>query len=49
MLSLETSGYNYSKRRCERIVNWFISKHLPKHKLEIVIHHRGMMRDGVWG
>lgn len=49
MLSLETSGYNYSKRRCERIVNWFVSKHLPRHKLEIVVHHRGMMRDGVWG
>lgn len=49
MLSLETSGYNYSKRRCERIVNWFISKHLPRHKLEIVVHHRGMARDGVWG
>jgi hypothetical protein len=49
MLSIETSGYNYSKKRCERIVNWFISKHLPKHKLEIVVHHRGMMRDGVWG
>jgi hypothetical protein len=49
MLSTETSGYNYSKKRCERIVNWFISKHLPKHKLEIVVHHRGMLRDGVWG
>ena len=49
MLSLNMSGYNYSKRRCEKVVNWFISKHLPKHKLEIVVHHRGMARDGVWG
>lgn len=49
MLSLETSGYNYSKRRCQKIVNWFISKHLPKHKLEIVVHHRGLLREGVWG
>lgn len=49
MLSTETSGYNYSKKRCQRIVNWFISKNLPKHKLEIVVHHRGMLRDGVWG
>jgi hypothetical protein len=49
MLSLEISGYNYSKRRCERIINWFIQKHLPRHKLEIVVHHRGMYRDGVYG
>ena len=49
MLTLYTSGYNYSKRRCERIVNWFISKHLPKHKLEISINHRGLYREGVYG
>lgn len=49
MLCLETSGYNYSKRRCERIVNWFVQKHLPRHKLDIVVHHRGMLRDGAYG
>ncbi len=49
MLTSYTSGYNYSKRRCERIVNWFISKHLPKHKLEITVNHRGMLRDEVYG
>jgi hypothetical protein len=49
MLSLETSGYNYSKRRCQKVVNWFVSKHLPKHKLEIAVHHRGLLREGVWG
>ena len=32
MLTLYTSGYNYSKRRCERIVNWFIKKELPRYK-----------------
>ena len=49
MLTLYTSGYNYSKRRCARIVNWFITKHLPKHKLQIIVNHRGMMRDEVYG
>lgn len=49
MLNLYLSGYNYSKRRCERIVNWFISKEFPKHHLEITVNHRGMLRDGVYG
>jgi len=49
MLTLYTEGYNYSKRRCERIVNWFISKELSRYKLEIVVNHRGMMRDYVFG
>ena len=49
MLSLYTSGYNYSKRRCGDIVTWFINRHLPRHKLEIVVNHRGMLRDGVYG
>jgi hypothetical protein len=49
MLTLYTHGYNYSKKRCIKIVEWFISKELPRHHLEIVINHRGMMRDGVFG
>ena len=49
MLTLYTSGYNYSKRRCEDIVNWFVSKELPRYKLEIVVNHRGMLRDGAYG
>ena len=49
MLTLYTSGYNYSKKRCGHIVNWFIEKHLPKHKLEITVNHRGMLHEGVYG
>ena len=49
MLYLETSGYNYSKRRCEDAVNWFIAKYLPKYKLDITVNHRGLMREGVYG
>ena len=49
MLYLETSGYNYSKRRCEDAVNWFIAKYLPKYKLDITVNHRGLLREGVYG
>lgn len=49
MLSLEMSGYNYSKKRCSDVVNWFIEKHLPRHKINLVVHHRGLLREGVYG
>lgn len=49
MLYFSTSGYNYSKKRCENIVNWFVSKYLPKHKLEVEVLHRGLLREGVYG
>ena len=49
MLSLEHSGHNYGKKRCESIVNWFVEKYLPRHKLEIVVHHRGLLREGAHG
>jgi hypothetical protein len=49
MTMLYTSGYNYSRKRCEDAVNWFISKYLPNHKLEIIVNHRGLLREGVFG
>ena len=49
MLTLYTSGYNYSKRRCTDAVEWFIAKYLPRHKLEITVNHRGLAREGVYG
>ena len=49
MLSLEMCGSNYSKKRCGDVVNWFIKKHFPNHKIGIVIHHRGLIRDGAYG
>jgi hypothetical protein len=48
-LELHTSGYNYSKRRCKQVVEWLINKHLPRHKIEISVHHRGLYREGVYG
>jgi len=49
MLYFEHTGYNYSKRRCEDAVNWFIAKYLPKYKLDITVNHRGLAREGVYG
>jgi hypothetical protein len=49
MLALETTGYGYSKRLCKDVVTWFVSKHLPRHKLEIEVLHRGLKREGALG
>jgi len=49
MLFLETAGYGYSKRLCEDVVCWFVSKYLPRYKLEIEVLHRGMKREGFLG
>ena len=49
MLYLETTGYGFSKKLCEDVVCWFVSKHLPRHKLEIEVLHRGMKREGAYG
>ena len=49
MLYLETTGYNYNRRRCEDIVLWFVAKYLPRHKIDIRINHRGLKREGVVG
>ena len=49
MLTLYTEGYGFSKRLCEDVVCWFVSKHLPRHKLEIEVLHRGMNRENAYG
>ena len=49
MLYLTYSGYNYSKRRCESIVNWFVDNYLPNYKLFVNIDHKGILREGVFG
>jgi hypothetical protein len=49
MIDFYTTGYGYSKRLCEDVVCWFVSKYLPRYKLEIEILHRGLKREGAWG
>ena len=49
MLYHTHSGYNYSQRRCVRIVDWFVNEYLPRHKVEINIDHKGLLRERVFG
>jgi hypothetical protein len=49
MLTLYTTGYGYSKKLCEDVINWFIEKYLPRHKLEIEVLHRGLKRECALG
>ncbi len=49
MLYLTHSGYNYSRRRCESIVSWFVDKYLPNHKVSINVDHKGLLRESVFG
>ena len=49
MLSLYTSGCKYSRRRCEGIIHFFVKKYLKRHKIELEVLHRGLLREGVYG
>jgi hypothetical protein len=49
MIVLYKTGYGYSKRLCEDVVCWFVSKYLSRYDLEIEILHRGMKREGFLG
>jgi len=49
MLSLYTSGYNYSRRRCEDVLTWFYDRYLKRYKIEIEVLHRGLVREGAYG
>ena len=31
------------------IVDWFIQKHLPRHKIIVNIDHKGLLREGIFG
>ena len=49
MLYLEINGSKAPRRRCRDAVTWFVRNHMPKHKLDITVHHRGLLREGVYG
>ena len=49
MYLLATSGYGYRKQLCEDVVDWFINRFLPRHKLHIGIEHKGLKREAVVG
>tara|TARA_B100000482_G_scaffold69483_1_gene48771 strand:- start:967 stop:1464 length:498 start_codon:yes stop_codon:yes gene_type:complete len=43
------SGYGYSKKRCSLITNWFLNTFLPRHHIDVTVHHRGMIREDAVG
>ena len=49
MLYFSYSGYHYSQERCQRVVNWFIDKYLPRHKIIINVDHKGLKRENIFG
>lgn len=49
MVYLTYSGYNYSKKRCASIVNWFLDTYLPRHKIIVNVDHKGLLREGIFG
>ena len=49
MVYLTYSGYNYSKKRCASIVNWFLDTYLPRHKIIVNVAHKGLLREGIFG
>lgn len=40
-----TSGYKYSKKRCEKIVLWYYQKYLMSYDLEIEISHKNLNKE----
>ena len=49
MQHLYITGHNARKRLSEDVVTWFLQKYLPRHHLEIEVHHRGLLREGAYG
>ena len=49
MYFLSTTGYGYSKKLCNNVVGWFLNQYLPRHKLYVDVHHRGLLNEGAFG
>lgn len=49
MSYIQTSGYGYSKLICQDVTSWFLSRFLPRHKIDVEILHRGLKREHVYG
>ena len=50
MLYITHSGYDYSKKRCVDVAEWFVNEYLSRYNIDINIHHcRLVNREGVYG
>lgn len=46
---IQITGHRARKKHCFNVINWFLEKYLPRHQLDIMVHHRGLLRDGGYG
>jgi len=46
---IEITGHRARKKHCLNVIDWFLKKYLPRHQLDITVHHRGLLRDGGYG
>ena len=50
MFYLSHSGYDYSQKRCVDASQWFMNQYLPRHNVEVNVHHcRLEKRENVYG
>ena len=49
MYYLDLTGYGARKKRCYSVVDWFLTKYLPRHHISIEILHRGLRREESYG
>jgi hypothetical protein len=49
MYYLDITGYGARRRRCEDVIDWFLNKYLPKHKITLEVLHRGLRREKAYG
>ena len=50
MFFLSHSGYDYSQKRCVDASQWFMNQYLPRHNVDVNVHHcRLEKRENVYG
>tara|TARA_B100000131_G_scaffold16211_1_gene16391 strand:+ start:363 stop:794 length:432 start_codon:yes stop_codon:yes gene_type:complete len=49
MYHIQHSGYGYSKHICEDVIDWFITKYVPRHKIFLHVEHKGLKREQAYG
>ena len=49
MIYLDITGYGARRRRCSSVVEWFLTKYLPRHHITVEILHRGLRREQSYG
>jgi hypothetical protein len=49
MYCLDITGYGTRKRRCESVVEWFLTKYLSRHHIYVEVLHRGLRREQAYG